>query len=112
VLTGQYDNGLGQKMNVPDRVDFDPFPYQSMAVWILTQMKRWGYIKGDVDYQKVAAQVFLADSCREVLKSPRVQGPGEEFRHAHVPDRQAEELRSAKPCRVSGWLRDQAGVMQ
>ena len=35
----------------PDRVDFDPFPYQSMAVWILTQMKRWGYIKGDVDYQ-------------------------------------------------------------
>jgi len=34
-----------------------------MAVWILTQMKRWGYIKGDVDYQKVATQVFLADHC-------------------------------------------------
>ena len=46
--------------NVPDRVDFDPFPWQSMAVWMLTQMKRWGYIKGDIDYQAVAEQVFLA----------------------------------------------------
>jgi nitrate/nitrite transport system substrate-binding protein len=75
VLTGQFDNGLGQKMNVPDRVDFDPFPYQSMAVWILTQMKRWGYIKGDVDYQKVATQVFLADQCREVMKSLGYKAP-------------------------------------
>jgi nitrate/nitrite transport system substrate-binding protein len=75
VLTGQFDNGLGQKMNVPDRVDFDPFPYQSMAVWILTQMKRWGYIKGDVDYQKVASQVFLADQCREVMKSLGYKAP-------------------------------------
>ena len=24
---------------------------RAMAVWILTQMKRWGYIKGDVDYK-------------------------------------------------------------
>src|SRR5258708_1134667 len=75
VLTGQFDNGLGQKMNVPDRVDFDPFPYQSMAVWILTQMKRWGYIKGDVDYQTVAAQVFLADPCREVMRSLGYKAP-------------------------------------
>jgi nitrate/nitrite transport system substrate-binding protein len=75
VLTGQFDNGLGQKMNVPDRVDFDPFPYQSMAVWILTQMKRWGYIKGDVDYQRVATQVFLADQCREVMKSLGYKAP-------------------------------------
>jgi len=33
------------------RVDFDPFPWQSFAVWMLTQMKRWGQIKGDVDYR-------------------------------------------------------------
>ena len=35
---------------MPDRIDFDPFPWQSFAVWIMTQMKRWGQIKGDVDY--------------------------------------------------------------
>ncbi len=45
---------------MPDRVDFDAFPWQSFAVWILTQMKRWGQIKGDVDYAAVAKQVYLA----------------------------------------------------
>ena len=44
VLTGVYPDGLGNTKNVPDRIDFDPFPYHSMAIWILTQMKRWGYI--------------------------------------------------------------------
>jgi nitrate/nitrite transport system substrate-binding protein len=75
VLTGEFDNGLGQKLSVPDRADFDPFPYHSMAVWILTQMKRWGYVKGDVDYAKIAAQVYLADQCREVLKSLGYKAP-------------------------------------
>src|SRR5712692_2602803 len=75
VLTGQFDNGLGQKLNVPDRADFDPFPYHSMAIWILSQMKRWGYIKGDVDYKKVAEQVYLADQCREVMKSLGYRAP-------------------------------------
>ena len=45
---------------MPNRIDFDPFPWQSFAVWILTQMKRWGQLKGDVDYAGVAEQVFLA----------------------------------------------------
>ena len=50
VLTGTFADGLGNVQKVPDRIDFDPFPWQSFAVWILTQMKRWGQIKGDVDY--------------------------------------------------------------
>jgi nitrate/nitrite transport system substrate-binding protein len=75
VLTGQFDNGLGQKMNVPDRVDFDPFPYQSMAVWILTQMKRWGYLKSDVTYKQVAEEVFLATACRDAMRSVGVRPP-------------------------------------
>ncbi|HET8576941.1 MAG TPA: CmpA/NrtA family ABC transporter substrate-binding protein [Methylomirabilota bacterium] len=75
VLTGQFDNGLGQKLNVPDRADFDPFPYHSMAIWILTQMKRWGYIKGDVDYRKIAEQVYLADQCREVMRALGYKAP-------------------------------------
>jgi nitrate/nitrite transport system substrate-binding protein len=75
VLTGQFDNGLGQKLNVPDRADFDPFPYHSMAIWILSQMKRWGYVKGDVDYAKIAAQVFLADQCRDALRSLGYKAP-------------------------------------
>ena len=50
VLTGTFADGLGNIRKVPDRIDFDPFPWESFAVWIMTQMKRWGQIKGDVDY--------------------------------------------------------------
>ena len=47
VLTGTYADGLGGVKTDAKRVDFDPFPWQSFAVWMLTQMKRWGQIKGD-----------------------------------------------------------------
>jgi nitrate/nitrite transport system substrate-binding protein len=47
-LTGTYADGLGGVQRVPDRVSFEPFPYQSMALWIMTQMKRWGQVKGDL----------------------------------------------------------------
>lgn len=35
VLTGKFADGLGNIKDVPDRIDFDPFPWHSMAVWIL-----------------------------------------------------------------------------
>ena len=60
VLTGTFADGLGNIRNVPDRIDFDPFPYPTFAVWIMTQMKRWGQLKGDVDYAAVAREVFLS----------------------------------------------------
>ena len=68
VLTGRYADGLGNVLDVPDRIDFDPFPWHSMAVWILTQMKRWGYIKGDVNYQSVAEEVYLASDAGKMMK--------------------------------------------
>ena len=67
VLTGTFADGLGKVQTVPDRIDFDPFPYESFAVWILTQMKRWGQIKGDVDYAKVAKQVYLATDAAKLM---------------------------------------------
>jgi nitrate/nitrite transport system substrate-binding protein len=66
VLTGRYADGLGNIKNVPDRIDFDPFPWHSMAVWILTQMKRWHHVDSDFDYQKVAQQVYLAAECDKI----------------------------------------------
>lgn len=68
VLTGTYDDGLGKRQNVPGRIDFNPFPWHSMAVWILTQMKRWGYVKGDLDYKAIAEKVYLASECGEKMK--------------------------------------------
>jgi nitrate/nitrite transport system substrate-binding protein len=68
VLTGTYADGLGKIIKEPNRIDFDPYPWHSMAVWILTQMKRWGHVKGDINYQSVAEQVYLAAGCDRVAK--------------------------------------------
>jgi len=68
VLTGRFADGLGNVQDVPDRIDFDPFPWHSMAVWILTQMKRWGYVEGDVDYRKIAEDVYLASDAGKMMK--------------------------------------------
>lgn len=68
VLTGRFADGLGNIQTVPDRADFDPIPWQSMAVWILTQMKRWGYVKGDVNYKQIAEQVFLLTDAKKHMK--------------------------------------------
>ena len=75
VLTGTFADGLGNVQKVPDRIDFDPFPYQSFAVWILTQMKRWGQVKGDVDYATVANQVFLATDTTRLMKETGLTPP-------------------------------------
>ncbi|RYF71541.1 MAG: nitrate ABC transporter substrate-binding protein [Comamonadaceae bacterium] len=68
VLTGRFADGLGNIRNVPDRADFDPIPWQSMAVWMLTQMKRWGYVKGEVDYRQIAEKVFLITDAKKRMK--------------------------------------------
>ncbi len=68
ILTGTYADGLGGVKRDPARIDFDPFPYEAFAVWILTQMKRWGQVKGDIDYQKIAREVFLATDATRLMK--------------------------------------------
>lgn len=83
VLTGRFADGLGEVQNVPDRIDFDPFPWHSMGVWILTQMKRWGYIEEHVDYQKVAEQVYLASDARKIMEELGYPAP-EENSKTHI----------------------------
>ena len=75
VLTGTFADGLGNVKKVPDRIDFDPFPWESFAVWILTQMKRWGQLKGDVDYKAVARQVYLATDAAKLMKEVGLSPP-------------------------------------
>jgi nitrate/nitrite transport system substrate-binding protein len=75
VLTGIFADGLGNVRRVPDRIDFDPFPWESFAVWIMTQMKRWGQIKGEVDYSGVAKQVFLATDTTRLMKEVGLTPP-------------------------------------
>jgi nitrate/nitrite transport system substrate-binding protein len=75
ILTGTYADGLGGVKQDARRIDFDPFPWHSFAIWILTQMKRWGQIKGDVDYKAIAAQVYLATDAARLMKEAGLAPP-------------------------------------
>jgi nitrate/nitrite transport system substrate-binding protein len=75
VLTGTFADGLGNVRKVPDRIDFDPFPWESFAGWILTQMRRWGQIKEDLDYRGVARQVFLATDTSKLMREAGLTPP-------------------------------------
>ena len=83
VLTGVYADGLGEVKTVPDRIDFDPFPWHSMGVWILTQMKRWGYIENEIDYKAVAEQVYLAADAKKVMNDLGYAAPDVTYK-SHV----------------------------
>ncbi len=102
VLTGTFADGLGKVQKVPDRIAFDPFPWESFAVWILTQMKRWGQIKGDVDYAGVAKQVFLATDTTKLMKEVGLTPPASTSKSFSVmgktfdPDKPEEYIASFK----------------
>ena len=46
VLTGNFEDGQGNTLSVPDRIGFDPYPWQSFAKWISAQLVRWD-LQGD-----------------------------------------------------------------
>src|SRR5688572_20624063 len=94
ILTGTYADGLGSVRTDAKRIDFDPFPYESFAVWILTQMKRWGQLKGDVDYAGVAKQVFLATDTAKLMKEVGLTPPATASKNFKV---MGKEFDSAKP---------------
>ena len=59
VLTGTYADGLGGVKKIRSASTSIPSPGSRFAVWILTQMKRWGQIKGDVDYKAWPSRSIL-----------------------------------------------------
>ena len=93
-LTGTFADGLGNVQKVADRVDFDPFPYESFAIWIMTQMKRWGQVKGDVDYAGVAKQVYLATDAAKLMAETGLTPPAVSAKKFYV---MGKEFDPAKP---------------
>jgi nitrate/nitrite transport system substrate-binding protein len=84
---------LGNVRKVPDRIDFDPFPWHSFAVWILTQMKRWGQLKGDVDYQSVAREVFLATDAARLMADAGLDAPKSTYKGFSVMGKAFDPLK-------------------
>ncbi|MBD2545736.1 MULTISPECIES: ABC transporter substrate-binding protein [Planktothricoides] len=68
VLTGSFEDGLGNTHNVRDRIDFDPYPWKSFSYWITTQFQRWNLMPSNVDHEAIADEVFLTGLARHLAK--------------------------------------------
>lgn len=75
VLTGKFADGLGQIRNVPDRVEFQPFPHYSSGVFLLSELRRWNILKQDLDYKKMAQEVMLATDAKRLMEDMGMQAP-------------------------------------
>jgi len=68
VLLGRFADGLGQVKSVPDRIAFKAQPSVPGGIWMLTQMRRWGYIKTDIDYAALVSRVFAPEELRQQMR--------------------------------------------
>ena len=88
VLTGNFEDGLGNTQDIPNRIDFDPYPWQSFANWISSQLVRWD-LQGDgkagqeitpETYDAVGQNIFLTDLARELAEEVGQTPPDEIYR--------------------------------
>ena len=56
------------------------FPWQSHAVWFLTQMIRWGQIEHPIDIRKTAASVYRSDIYRSAAQALGVPVPSVNYK--------------------------------
>jgi len=88
VLTGNFEDGQGNTLSVPDRIGFDPYPWQSFAKWISSQLVRWD-LQGDGKaaqelnddtFASVGESIFLTDLARELAQELGQNPPTETVR--------------------------------
>lgn len=81
IYTGKFDDGLGNSLTVPDRIEFDPYPWKSSAYWIMTQMVRWNYLSSEAaDYEKLGNQVLSTKLVRDLAVELGIDVPEQEMR--------------------------------
>jgi nitrate/nitrite transport system substrate-binding protein len=94
VITGRYADGLGNVKTAPDRVDYQPFPQYSAAVWLMVQLRRWNILKEDIDYKALAEQVMLATDAARIMREMGANAPEPSFRKEIIL---GQEFDSSKP---------------
>jgi nitrate/nitrite transport system substrate-binding protein len=88
---GNYDNGLGKKWKDEHAMQFYrngevSFPYLSDGMWFLTQHKRWGLLKKEVDYLAVAKAVNQIDLYKEAASQLGIPVPSNPMRSSKLID--------------------------
>ncbi len=109
VLTGKFDDGQGNTLDVPDRIDFDPYPWQSFANWISSQLVRWD-LQGDGQvaqaitsdtYDTVGKDIFLTDLARELAEEVGLDSPDDIYRTETL------EFDSFDPADPAAYVKEQ-----
>jgi ABC-type nitrate/sulfonate/bicarbonate transport system substrate-binding protein len=90
-LHGRYDNGLGQRWTDPDPLQFHAggdanFPWLSDGMWFMTQHRRWGLLREELDYAAVAARVNRVALYREAALLAGVATPAGTMRSSMLMD--------------------------
>jgi ABC-type nitrate/sulfonate/bicarbonate transport system substrate-binding protein len=84
-LLGQYDYGDGRPVEQDPyyMIFFDRhtnFPWKSNGIWWLSQFRRWGMAKEEVDYTGLVNRVHRPDIFREVAKEMGIEAPDEDMK--------------------------------
>ncbi len=81
VLTGNFEDGQGNEFSIPDRIDFDPYPWQSFSRWISSQLVRWDFLPTEsADHDVIGTDIFLTDLARELAVELGQNPPTETLR--------------------------------
>jgi nitrate/nitrite transport system substrate-binding protein len=90
-MIGQYENGLGKSWSDKNLMKFYNdglvnYPYLSDGMWFLTQHRRWGLLKQDVDYLAVAKAINKTDLYKQAASIVGVPVPKSDFRTSKLID--------------------------
>ena len=90
-ILGRYTNGLGRNWDDPNHMKFYGdgavgFPYLSDGLWFLTQHKRWGLLKAQPDYLKVATEINQIELYKQAATASRTPVPKETMRSSKLMD--------------------------
>ena len=90
-MLGRYDNGIGKTWDDPNYMKFYndgyvTFPFLSDGMWFMTQHRRWGLLKEDVDYLTVAKKVNRIDIYKDAAAATKTNLPKEPMRAARLID--------------------------
>lgn len=89
-LTGALERSPGA--NSPPDPDFilfhrddASFPWRSHAVWVMTQMIRWGQVRQPFDLNEIAERVYRPDVYRAATAAIGLDAPAADFKTEGVP---------------------------
>jgi nitrate/nitrite transport system substrate-binding protein len=114
-ILGRYQNGLGKTWDDPNYMKFYNdgavnFPYLSDGMWFLTQHRRWGLLKDDIDYMAVAKSINRIDMYKEAATMASASVPKDVMRTSKLVDGAVWDGKNPKAYAASFKIKAQANA--